>query len=284
MYIPPKSPESPYDTDRHTKIKIEPDLFYHACDQLGLLIIQDMPSMKAARNAHDDPPDAAEQAEFERQVELMVNEHKSYPSVSTWVIYNEGWGQIDRPDNFPEFRITDRIRELDPTRLVNAVSGWWDHGAGDFSVRCLTPSPFDLSITGSRTIIIMPNRSAAPLSTLGRPRHTPQTALASRGSLAGSDISPLMKSKSSRIRARSNAADVNAACGPSRRPKTQSSRRTKSTRTWHRMITAHAYCSVCSEIKSLGLRAVRLSGRKRQTWRARSTGLYHMTGGSIAPT
>jgi len=49
------------------------------------------------------------------------------------VIYNEGWGQIVDP-YYPEFGLTDRVRELDPTRLVDATTGWYDHGAGDFSV------------------------------------------------------------------------------------------------------------------------------------------------------
>jgi len=91
-----------------------------------------MPSMRATDNARDNPPDEAEQAEFERQLELMVNEHKSYPSIVSWVIYNEGWGQITGA-YYPEFAITERLREIDPTRLINAVTGWWDHGAGDFS-------------------------------------------------------------------------------------------------------------------------------------------------------
>ena len=108
-------------------IKIEPDLFYEACDRLGLLVMQDMPSMRVSTNAR---PTDAEQAEFQRQLETMVNEHKSYPSVFAWVLYNEGWGQIT--DAHPEFALTERVRQLDPTRLVNAVAGWHDHGAGDF--------------------------------------------------------------------------------------------------------------------------------------------------------
>ena len=115
------------------KIKVEPDLFYQACDQLGLLVIQDMPSMKADSNSRNNPPNAAEQAEFERQIEVLVNEHKSYPSIVTWVIYNEGWGQLTE-GFYPEVAITARIKDLDPTRLVDATSGWWDHGAGDISV------------------------------------------------------------------------------------------------------------------------------------------------------
>ncbi|KAK3311065.1 glycoside hydrolase family 2 protein [Chaetomium strumarium] len=160
LYTPPTHEGMVYDLQLIKKlgmnmvrkhIKIEPDLFYEACDRLGLMVIQDMPSMRQYTNAR---PTDAEQAEFERQLEIMVNEHKSYPSIVTWVIYNEGWGQIT--DYFPEFGITDRIRKLDPTRLVNAVTGWFDHGAGDFSdnhhyadPQCGTPfyslasSPYD---------------------------------------------------------------------------------------------------------------------------------------------
>lgn len=88
-----------------------------------------MVSMRVHTNAR---PTDAEQKEFERQLEVMVNEHKSYPSIVTWMIYNEGWGQI--LDYHPEFAITERIRALDPTRLIDSVSGWHDHGAGDFFV------------------------------------------------------------------------------------------------------------------------------------------------------
>jgi hypothetical protein len=42
-----------------------------------------------------------------------------------WVPFNEGWGQFDTA------RITDLIREIDPTRLVNSASGWTDRGTGD---------------------------------------------------------------------------------------------------------------------------------------------------------
>jgi hypothetical protein len=147
IYTPPTKEAMVYDLEvikdlgmnmvrKH--IKIEPDLFYEACDHMGLLVVQDMPSMRVDGNAR---PTDAEQKEFERQLEVMVNEHKSYPSIAAWVIYNEGWGQIT--DYHPEFAIAERIRELDPTRLIDAVSGWHDHGAGDFSVvflRLTTPT------------------------------------------------------------------------------------------------------------------------------------------------
>lgn len=60
----------------------------------------------------------------------MVEQHRSFPSIYTWMIYNEGWGQLA---SAPELYLAPLVKSLDPTRLVDAVSGWHDHGAGDFS-------------------------------------------------------------------------------------------------------------------------------------------------------
>ncbi|KAH8203857.1 hypothetical protein TruAng_002034 [Truncatella angustata] len=135
-------------------IKVEPALFYRACDELGLLLIQDMPCLYP-KDSDNIFPDAEQQVEFERQFDLLITQHRSYPSIYTWVIYNEGWGQLD-DGSHPEARMADRARELDPTRLISATSGWWDNGFGDYSdnhhyanPQCGTPfysirsSPYD---------------------------------------------------------------------------------------------------------------------------------------------
>ena len=103
------------------------------------MIIQDMPSLRPLQqrtlsNCTIEPilPNAAQQTEFERQLDLLITQHRSYPSISTWVIYNEGWGQVTS-GSYPEIRLTDRVRSLDPNRLIDATSGWYDHGAGDFA-------------------------------------------------------------------------------------------------------------------------------------------------------
>lgn len=96
---------------------------------MGILLLQDMPSLPS-----NSQPNPEQQAEFERQLEILINEHKSYPSIVTWVIYNEGWGQL-RNKPYPEAKLTDVVRRLDPSRLVNSVTGWFDHGYGDFHVR-----------------------------------------------------------------------------------------------------------------------------------------------------
>ena len=56
----------------------------------------------------------------------MIEALRPFPSIVGWVPFNEGWGQYDTA------RIAAAVKALDPTRLVNAVSGWTDvPGAGD---------------------------------------------------------------------------------------------------------------------------------------------------------
>ncbi|OQE47331.1 hypothetical protein PENCOP_c001G07563 [Penicillium coprophilum] len=170
LYTPPSKEAMVYDLKMLKKlgfnmvrkhIKVETDLFYQACDELGLLVIQDMPSLRPSQskrgpdgNSYTILPDEKQQVEFARQLDLLINQLKSFPSIATWVIYNEAWGQIT--DYYPEFELTDRVRQLDPTRLVDSTTGWDDHGAGDFSdnhhyanPQCGTPfyslrsSPYD---------------------------------------------------------------------------------------------------------------------------------------------
>ncbi|KAJ5130332.1 uncharacterized protein N7515_006371 [Penicillium bovifimosum] len=165
LYTPPNLEAMVYDLKFLKKlgfnmvrkhIKVETDLFYRACDEIGLLVIQDMPSLRPLQNVL---PNEEQQVEFGRQMDLLVNQFKSYPSIVSWVVYNEGWGQIT--DYFPEFALTERVRQLDPTRLVDSTTGWFDHGAGDFSdnhhyanPQCGTPfystqsSPYDPSRIG----------------------------------------------------------------------------------------------------------------------------------------
>jgi hypothetical protein len=63
--------------------------------------------------------------QFEVELEAMVQTHRNHPSIIMWVVFNEGWGQYDTE------RLTQSVREMDPSRLVNNASGWTDKAVGD---------------------------------------------------------------------------------------------------------------------------------------------------------
>ena len=118
-------------------VKVEPERWYYWCDRLGLAVIQDMPSGDRYIGPRD--PDIQRTPEsvaiYETEWESIINANKEHPSIVMWVPFNEGWGQFDTA------RIADWTRELDPTRLVDAVSGWADRGVGDVHDWHVYPGP-----------------------------------------------------------------------------------------------------------------------------------------------
>lgn len=91
-------------------IKVEPARWYYHCDRLGMLVWQDMVNPNQGLL-----PGAKE--EFEKEVKETVNQLRNYPSITTWVLFNEKWGQFDQE------RLTKELKSWDPTRLVNGHSG-----------------------------------------------------------------------------------------------------------------------------------------------------------------
>lgn len=63
-----------------------------------------------------------------------VTHLRAHPSVVTWVLFNEGWGQFDA------LACAEEVHLLDPTRPIDAVSGWYDQGAGRLPERAPTIS------------------------------------------------------------------------------------------------------------------------------------------------
>ena len=109
-------------------VKVEPDRWYYWCDRAGLLVWQDMPSGDKSIGP-DDPditrsPESAKQ--YDTELKAMIDGRQAHPCIVTWVPFNEGWGQFDTK------RVAEWIQQYDPTRLVDAVSGWADRaGVGD---------------------------------------------------------------------------------------------------------------------------------------------------------
>lgn len=103
-------------------VKVEPERWYYWADKLGVLVWQDMPSGFATSGAASSAEDAAQ---FQTELQRLVETHYNHPSIIMWVPFNEGWGQHDTP------RLVDWLKTLDPTRLVDNASGWDDTGVGD---------------------------------------------------------------------------------------------------------------------------------------------------------
>lgn len=63
-------------------MKIESSLFYESCDKLGIVVIQDMPALRPKNNPN---PSKEQLKEFIRQLGLMVQQLKQFPSIVAWV-------------------------------------------------------------------------------------------------------------------------------------------------------------------------------------------------------
>lgn len=133
-------------------IKIETERWYYHCDRLGMLVWQDCVSGGSAYspwhtsqkptlfsftwNRFDDTTPEHHQAlsagdegyckEWIETCQEMVKLLDGHPSIGIWTLFNEGWGQFDAR------AATEAVRALDTTRPIDATSGWYDQGCGDF--------------------------------------------------------------------------------------------------------------------------------------------------------
>lgn len=114
-------------------IKVEPARWYTYCDQIGLIVWQDMPS--GDKNPEWQNRKYFEGTELTRSIESETIYRKewkeiidclySYPCIGAWVPFNEAWGQ------FKTCEIAEWTKQYDPTRLVNPASGGNHYTCGD---------------------------------------------------------------------------------------------------------------------------------------------------------
>ena len=131
-------------------VKVEPARWYYWCDKLGLMVWQDMPSgdkyIRPNKPDLERTPESA--SNYRREYQAMIDTHHNHPCIVTWVPFNEGWGQFD----------TDAIlawtKQYDPTRLVDAPSGWADRGTGDMYDMHRYPGPAMPEPEGHRAIVL----------------------------------------------------------------------------------------------------------------------------------
>lgn len=152
--------------------KIEPQRWYYHCDKLGLIVWQDMvnggepyrlwfvtyltnalqpllrklPDTAALRGLLSRRSEASRE-EYGRELEATVEALRGHPCIGCWVPFNEGWGQFDAA------QAVETLRALDPDRLVDEASGWYDQRGGDVDSRHNYFYPLHLR-PGRRTVAL----------------------------------------------------------------------------------------------------------------------------------
>lgn len=115
-------------------IKIEPEIFYHLCDKLGMIVFQDMVNNSGYSFVRDTALPTIGMKRFpdkflhrnKRSREIFIDTMKktmehlySYPSVLYYTIFNEGWGQFNADEAY------SIAKQIDDTRIIDSTSGWF---------------------------------------------------------------------------------------------------------------------------------------------------------------
>ena len=136
-------------------IKVEPARYYYHCDKLGMLIWQDMPSgfNQGLRNSPEDQgePERLSVSREQHELELrrMLGRLHNAPSIVTWVVFNEGWGQYETK------AMAQWVKAIDGSRLINGASGWLDQNAGDlYDVHSYQEIPLTPEAKADRAVVL----------------------------------------------------------------------------------------------------------------------------------
>ncbi len=124
-------------------VKVEPARWYYHCDQLGMLVWQDMPSgdmgnqWDYSRFMGGTDKDRSEESilNFYHEWQEIMDFCRPFPCVVMWVPFNEAWGQFDTE------QVVEFTRQYDPTRLVNQASGGNFRNVGDITDLHHYPEP-----------------------------------------------------------------------------------------------------------------------------------------------
>ena len=114
-------------------IKVEPARWYTHCDQLGIIVWQDMPSgdrnyewqNRTYFDGIDFKRSPESEAVYRKEWKEVIDYLYSYPCIGVWVPFNEAWGQFKTPE------IAAWTKQYDPSRLVNPASGGNHYTCGD---------------------------------------------------------------------------------------------------------------------------------------------------------
>ena len=144
-------------------IKIEPLIFYHLCDKLGMIVFQDMvnnstysflrdtalPTVGLKRRCDRWLHKNRESREmFERVMYETADLLYNSPSVLYYTVFNEGWGQFCADEMY------EKLKAHDSSRIVDATSGWFSQNKSDVDSRHVYFKRVKLGKTGCEPVVI----------------------------------------------------------------------------------------------------------------------------------
>ena len=137
-------------------VKVESARWYMHCDQLGMLVWQDMPSGDHSPqwqshnyfNGNELKRTAESEANYRKEWKGIMDFVYSNPSVVCWVPFNEAWGQFKTPE------IVEWTKSYDPSRLVNPASGGNHYPVGDMLDLHNYPGPEMYLYDGQRPTVL----------------------------------------------------------------------------------------------------------------------------------
>ena len=154
-------------------IKVESARWYYHCDRLGMIVWQDMVSggssyakpvvsylptafPKIFGRMSDGPShyktfsrgSAEGRSEWLQEMKGTISYLYNVPSIATWVLFNEGWGQFNAAS------ATIMAKELDDSRPIDQASGWFDEGSGNYRSVHNYFRPLDVEKEKERAFVI----------------------------------------------------------------------------------------------------------------------------------
>ncbi len=165
LYTAPSYEALIYDVDKtkdwgfnmiRKHIKVEPAVWYTYCDRKGVIVWQDMPSGDKGpewiQHRYFDGSERARSADSEKiyrdEWQEIMDCLYNYPCISTWVPFNEAWGQFKTPE------IAAWTKAHDPSRLVNPASGGNFYTCGDILDLHNYPAPAMYLFDASRANVL----------------------------------------------------------------------------------------------------------------------------------